>query len=83
MGERGAKTLSVKVNAKQASIDSGLPTRLIQHCVETYDIIPDVDRFVGRGKTRLYSPRDVHVMKIIKRLLDIGFTLEKIREIVK
>ena len=50
--------------------------------MKKYSMFPDVVATPGAGKHRYYSERDVHIMKIAKRLLDMGYKLEKISAIV-
>ena len=70
------------LNASQAELITGMPKRLMEHCIKKYSMFPDVVAMPGAGKHRYYSERDVHIMKIAKRLLDMGYKLEKISAIV-
>lgn len=71
------------VDVSEASRISGMAKRTIEHCLSKYNMLPNVVINVGPGNSRLYSERDVHVLLIARRLLDMGFELKKINEIVK
>ena len=44
---------------------------------------PSVRSATGSGTQRLYGFRDILVLKVVKRLLDTGVSLQQIREAIK
>lgn len=52
------------------------PTRLL---ARTSLVVPSIRGAAGSGSQRLYSFKDILVLKIVKRLLDTGISLQNIR----
>jgi DNA-binding transcriptional MerR regulator len=42
-------------------------------------VVPSIQSATGSGSQRLYSFRDILVLKLVKRLLDTGVSLQQIR----
>jgi DNA-binding transcriptional MerR regulator len=49
----------------------------------TLSVEPSVRAGQGSGSQRLYSFRDILVLKVVKRLLDTGISLQQIRAAVQ
>ena len=61
----------------------GITYRQLDYWARTKLIIPSLQRATGSGSQRLYSFIDVVQLKVIKRLLDAGMSLKKIRSAVE
>ncbi|GAA2393482.1 hypothetical protein GCM10010420_17990 [Streptomyces glaucosporus] len=62
---------------------AGITYRQLDYWARTGLVEPSVRPAYGSGTQRLYSFRDVVVLKIVKRLLDAGVSLQNIRAAVK
>ncbi|MBM9509145.1 MerR family transcriptional regulator [Actinacidiphila acididurans] len=62
---------------------SGITYRQLDYWARTGLVEPSVRPAFGSGTQRLYSFRDVVVLKIVKRLLDTGVSLQNIRTAVQ
>lgn len=58
---------------------AGVTYRQLDYWARTGLLEPSVRNVSGSGHQRLYSFRDVLVLKVIKRLLDVGVSLQQIR----
>lgn len=58
---------------------AGITYRQLDYWARTDLVVPTVRGASGSGTKRLYSFRDVLVLKIVKRLLDTGVSLQQIR----
>lgn len=58
---------------------AGITYRQLDYWARTNLVVPTVRAASGSGSQRLYSFRDVLVLKIVKRLLDTGVSLQQIR----
>ncbi len=58
---------------------AGITYRQLDYWARTGLVEPSVRPAAGSGTQRLYSFRDVLVLKIVKRLLDTGVSLQQIR----
>ncbi|MCS4484348.1 MerR family transcriptional regulator [Gleimia sp. 6138-11-ORH1] len=67
-----------KVAAQAASITY----RQLDYWARTGLVEPSIRTAHGSGSQRLYSFRDILVLKVVKRLLDTGVSLQQIREAV-
>lgn len=67
-----------KVAAQAASISY----RQLDYWARTGLVEPSIRTAHGSGSQRLYSFRDILVLKVVKRLLDTGVSLQQIREAV-
>ena len=61
----------------------GITYRQLDYWARTKLIVPSLQRATGSGSQRLYSFIDVVQLKVIKRLLDAGMSLKKIRSAVE
>ena len=61
---------------------AGITYRQLDYWARTGLIEPTVRGATGSGTQRLYSFRDILILKVIKRLLDAGISLQQIRTAV-
>ncbi|WP_460544442.1 MerR family transcriptional regulator [Glycomyces halotolerans] len=61
----------------------GISYRQLDYWARTGLVEPSIRRASGSGSNRLYSFRDIIVLKVIKRLLDAGVSLQNIRKAVE
>ena len=73
IGYRGATACSA----------AGITYRQLDYWARTGLLEPTVRTAAGSGSARLYGFRDILVLKIIKRLLDAGVSLQNIRTAVE
>ena len=62
---------------------AGITYRQLDYWARTGLVEPTVRPATGSGSQRLYSFRDILVLKIVKRLLDTGVSLQQIRQAVQ
>jgi len=62
---------------------AGITYRQLDYWARTGLIEPTVRAAKGSGSQRLYSFRDILILKVIKRLLDAGISLQQIRTAVQ
>ncbi|MBI1376163.1 MAG: MerR family transcriptional regulator [Frankiales bacterium] len=62
---------------------AGITYRQLDYWARTGLVEPSVRTATGSGSQRLYSFRDILVLKVIKRLLDTGVSLQNIRTAVE
>jgi DNA-binding transcriptional MerR regulator len=62
---------------------AGITYRQLDYWARTGLVEPSIRSAYGSGSQRLYSFRDVVVLKIVKRLLDTGVSLQNIRTAVQ
>jgi DNA-binding transcriptional MerR regulator len=62
---------------------AGITYRQLDYWARTGLVVPSVRDAAGSGSSRLYSFRDVLVLKVVKRLLDTGVSLHNIRTAVE
>jgi DNA-binding transcriptional MerR regulator len=61
---------------------AGITYRQLDYWARTGLVEPSVRPAAGSGSQRLYSFRDILVLKVVKRLLDTGISLQQIRAAV-
>jgi DNA-binding transcriptional MerR regulator len=61
---------------------AGITYRQLDYWARTGLVAPSVRGATGSGTQRLYSFRDILVLKVVKRLLDTGVSLQNIRKAV-
>jgi len=61
---------------------AGITYRQLDYWARTHLVEPTVRPASGSGSQRLYSFRDILVLKVVKRLLDTGISLQQIRAAV-
>jgi DNA-binding transcriptional MerR regulator len=62
---------------------AGITYRQLDYWARTGLVEPSVRAAHGSGSQRLYGFRDILVLKVVKRLLDTGISLQQIRAAVK
>ena len=62
---------------------AGITYRQLDYWARTGLVEPGVRSATGSGSQRLYSFRDILVLKVVKRLLDTGVSLQNIRTAVE
>jgi len=62
---------------------AGITYRQLDYWARTGLVEPSVRRADGSGSQRLYGFRDILVLKVVKRLLDTGISLQQIRTAVQ
>ena len=61
---------------------AGISYRQLDYWARTGLVTPEIRGAAGSGSQRLYSFRDVLLLKVIKRLIDAGISLQQIRKAV-
>jgi len=61
---------------------AGITYRQLDYWARTGLVVPEVRTADGSGTQRLYSFRDLLMLKVIKRLIDAGISLQQIRTAV-
>ncbi|HEY7853490.1 MAG TPA: MerR family transcriptional regulator [Aquiluna sp.] len=62
-----------------AAAAAGISYRQLDYWDRTQLVVPSIQSATGSGSQRLYSFRDILVLKLVKRLLDTGVSLQQIR----
>ena len=58
---------------------AGITYRQLDYWARTGLVVPEIRAAGGSGTQRLYSFRDILMLKVVKRLLDAGISLQQIR----
>jgi len=66
-----------------ACLAAGISYRQLDYWARTGLVEPSIRGAAGSGSQRLYGFRDILVLKIVKRLLDTGVSLQNIRTAVE
>ena len=61
---------------------AGITYRQLDYWARTDLVVPTIRSASGSGSQRLYSFKDILVLKVVKRLLDTGVSLQNIRTAV-
>ncbi|MFF4607681.1 MerR family transcriptional regulator [Streptomyces sp. NPDC001339] len=80
-GDREAQGIGYR--GPTACAAAGITYRQLDYWARTGLVEPSIRPAYGSGTQRLYSFRDVVVLKIVKRLLDTGVSLQNIRTAVQ
>ena len=62
---------------------AGITYRQLDYWARTGLVEPSIRNAAGSGSQRLYGFRDILVLKVVKRLLDTGVSLQNIRTAVE
>jgi len=62
---------------------AGITYRQLDYWARTSLVVPSIRGAHGSGSQRLYSFKDILVLKVVKRLLDTGVSLQNIRVAVE
>jgi len=81
-GEPEPSSALVGYRGPTACAAAGITYRQLDYWARTGLVEPSVRAAQGSGTSRLYSFRDVLVLKVVKRLLDAGVSLQSIRAAV-
>ena len=74
---------SVGYRGPTACAAAGITYRQLDYWARTGLVEPTVRAAAGSGSQRLYGFRDILVLKVVKRLLDTGVSLQNIRAAVQ
>lgn len=75
--------LSEGYRGPTACAAAGITYRQLDYWARTGLVEPSIRPAAGSGTARLYSFRDILVLKVVKRLLDTGVSLQNIRTAVE
>lgn len=81
--DSGAPPMEVGYRGPSACAAAGITYRQLDYWARTGLVEPSVRPAYGSGTQRLYSFRDIVVLKIVKRFLDTGVSLQNIRAAVQ
>jgi DNA-binding transcriptional MerR regulator len=82
-GQPDADSTEVGYRGPTACSAAGITYRQLDYWARTGLVEPSVRAAHGSGSQRLYSFRDILVLKVVKRLLDTGISLQQIRAAVQ
>jgi DNA-binding transcriptional MerR regulator len=82
-GQPGADFDELGYRGPTACSAAGITYRQLDYWARTGLVEPSVRAAHGSGSQRLYSFRDILVLKVVKRLLDTGISLQQIRAAVR
>ena len=71
--------LDAGYRGQTACAAAGISYRQLDYWARTGLVVPTIRPAAGSGSQRLYGFRDILVLKIVKRLLDAGVSLQNIR----
>ncbi len=78
----GAESADLGYRGPTACSAAGITYRQLDYWARTGLVEPSVRAASGSGTQRLYGFRDILVLKVVKRLLDTGISLQQIRAAV-
>src|SRR5581483_565777 len=78
-GREQAGASSVGYRGPTACTVAGITYRQLDYWARTGLVEPTIRPAAGSGSQRLYSFRDILLLKVVKRLLDSGVSLQNIR----
>jgi DNA-binding transcriptional MerR regulator len=81
--EPGPESAEIGYRGPTACSAAGITYRQLDYWARTGLVEPSVRAAHGSGSQRLYGFRDILVLKVVKRLLDTGISLQQIRAAVK
>ena len=74
-----SQKLEIGYRGATACSAAGITYRQLDYWARTFLVEPSIRTASGSGTQRLYGFRDILVLKIVKRLLDAGVSLQNIR----
>ena len=77
-----ARPEDIGYRGPMACTAAGITYRQLDYWARTGLVEPSVRTATGSGSQRLYGFRDILVLKIVKRLLDAGISLQQIRTVL-
>ncbi|ASU83687.1 MerR family transcriptional regulator [Nocardiopsis gilva YIM 90087] len=75
--------MDVGYRGPTACAAAGITYRQLDYWARTGLVAPSVRQEGGRGGPPLYSVRDILILKVVKRLIDTGISLQQIRNAVE
>ena len=75
----GLPSQDIGYRGASAAAAAGISYRQLDYWDRTGLVIPSIQSATGSGSQRLYAFRDILVLKLVKRLLDTGVSLQQIR----
>ena len=75
----GLPAQDIGYRGASAAAAAGISYRQLDYWDRTALVIPSIQTATGSGSQRLYAFRDILVLKLVKRLLDTGVSLQQIR----
>jgi DNA-binding transcriptional MerR regulator len=81
--ELSARPEDVGYRGPMACAAAGISYRQLDYWARTRLVEPSIRPAHGSGSQRLYGFRDILMLKVVKRLLDTGISLQQIRAAVK
>ena len=75
----GLPNQDIGYRGASAAAAAGISYRQLDYWDRTQLVVPSIQTATGSGSQRLYSFRDILVLKLVKRLLDTGVSLQQIR----
>lgn len=75
----GLPSQDIGYRGASAAAAAGISYRQLDYWDRTGLVIPSIQSATGSGSQRLYAFRDILVIKLVKRLLDTGVSLQQIR----
>lgn len=75
----GLPNKDIGYRGASAAAAAGITYRQLDYWDRTGLAVPSIQGATGSGSQRLYSFRDILVLKLVKRLLDTGVSLQQIR----
>jgi DNA-binding transcriptional MerR regulator len=82
-GQPSVDSAEIGYRGPTACAAAGITYRQLDYWARTALVEPSVRAARGSGSQRLYSFRDILVLKVVKRLLDTGISLQQIRAAVQ
>lgn len=79
----GLPSQDIGYRGASAAAAAGISYRQLDYWDRTGLITPSIQLASGSGSQRLYSFRDILLLKLVKRLLDTGVSLQQIRMAVE
>ena len=83
LGQADLDSTEIGYRGPTACSAAGITYRQLDYWARTGLVEPSVRAAHGSGSQRLYSFRDILVLKVVKRLLDTGISLQQIRAAVQ
>jgi DNA-binding transcriptional MerR regulator len=80
--EIAARPEDIGYRGPTACTAAGITYRQLDYWARTGLVEPSVRAATGSGSQRLYGFRDILVLKVVKRLLDTGISLQQIRAVL-
>jgi DNA-binding transcriptional MerR regulator len=83
LGIRPSPQAGVGFRGPVAMKAAGITYRQLDYWARTSLVVPSVRAAAGSGSARLYSFRDILVLRLVKKLLDSGVSLQNVRSAIE